>query len=273
MPAIFANRIMQNYQIDGPGEGAPVLFINSLGTNLHIWDDVVRQLPHTFRVLRYDVRGHGKTCRSPGEDTIDRLVDDLIALLDALQCGRCLPIGLSIGGLIALKLALRDPARVGGLVLTHTAARIMTSEFWDARIALLQNQGLAESVETMLERWFTREWREANPEKLRKWQRMLRETDCDGYIGCCRVLGRTDLRDEITELGKMDTLVVSGSLDLNTTPDDGRWLAEAIPGARYRLLEGLAHVSCIEAPETFAKTIVPFIMGTDWYKSFGLEDV
>ncbi len=272
MPTVTANGIVQNYRLDGPESGVPLLFINSLGTNLHIWDDVVREMPETFRILRYDVRGHGKTGQGPGADTIDRLVCDLSALLDALNFPRCMTVGLSIGGLIALKLALSSPERLAGMVLAHTAARIVNPGFWSNRIALLERQGLAKSVDTMLERWFTEAWRMANPEKLAIWQRMLRETDLDGYIGCCRVLGGTDLRDDIRSLTVMDTLVVSGSLDLNTTPEDGRWLADAIPGARYHLLEGLAHISCIEAPERFAKTILPFIAGTDRYASPDLQN-
>ncbi len=271
MPTILANGISQTYRIDGPEEGAPILLINSLGTTLAIWDEVVQLLPRPFRVLRYDMRGHGGTSRRPGAETIDCLVDDVIDLLDVLGFGQCLPVGLSIGGLVALRLAVREPDRVGGLVLTHTAARIATPAYWTERIALLQEQGLEGSLDAILGRWFTSAWCQANPAKFGQWQQMLRQADVEGYIGCCRVLGRTDLRDDITRLAPMDALVVSGSEDLTTTPEDGRWLADAIPGAHFQVLEGLAHISCLEAPGTYAQTIVPFIIGTDWYASLDLD--
>jgi 3-oxoadipate enol-lactonase len=263
MPFIRAGELTAHYDLSGPS-GAPVIaFANSLGTNTHVWDAQAAGLAGRFRILRYDMRGHGLTDCPPvpangAGYTIDGLVDDALGLLDALGIDRVHFCGLSIGGMVGQRLAARAPGRVSSLILCDTANRIGPSAMWDERVATVRARGLAAIAERVLERWFTGEFRAKHAEEAQGFANMLVRTPADGYIGCCLAIRDADLRRDGEKID-CPTLVICGDEDQATTPEAARNLADSIDGAHLEIVDGAAHISCVERPEAVTGLISGFL--------------
>ena len=244
-----------NYLLEGP-EDAPVLVLsNSLGTALEMWDDQSAVLRERFRLLRYDTRGHGASPAPPGPYSIDDLGRDVISLLDQLGIERASFCGLSIGGMTGMWLAAEAPERVERLVLCCTSALLGPKSVWEERIATAREKGMAALVDGVIERWFTPAFRAENSEAVEKMARTLRETDPEGYAGCCAAIRDMDLRDRLPSI-RTPTLVVSGAEDPATPPEHGRSIADAIPGARFEVVPRAAHIANVEHPETLTQLIL-----------------
>jgi 3-oxoadipate enol-lactonase len=247
-----------HYRLDG--DGAEVLVLsNSLGTDLGLWDAQAPAFAERFRVLRYDGRGHGGSEVTPGAYTIELLARDLLALLDGLSLTRVHLCGLSLGGQVGLWLALHAPERLGRLVLCNTGPRIGTVDIWNARMEAVRRGGVEAVARGAIERWFTPAFRERDPVEVERLRRMLLATPAEGYIGACAAVRDLDVRDAVSRVG-VPTLVVTGSADAATPPEDARRLAEAIPGARYVELPA-AHLSNIEAAGDFTAAVTTFLSG------------
>src|SRR5690606_31805665 len=170
------NGVVLHVEDLGAADGPALVFSNSLGTDLRIWDDVVGQLADRFRIVRYDKRGHGLSEIGETPYSIDDHVDDLAALLDDLAIEGAIVCGLSVGGLIAQGLYAKRPELIAGLILCDTAHKIGAAELWNTRMAAIEKGGIASIAETILERWFSRELRENNPDALAGWRAMLTRT-------------------------------------------------------------------------------------------------
>ncbi len=192
MPTVEANGIRINYRIDG-ADGAPVLMLsNSLGTSLHMWDRQVPELSKRFRVVRYDTRGHGKTDAPAHPYTFAMLGQDAIALMDALKLPKVRFCGLSMGGMIGMWLARNAPARIEQLVLSNTAAKFGLPEIWNQRIAAVRASGMKSITGAVIERWFTKEFREKSPKAIEPIVEMLHTTKPEGYAGNCAAIRDVD---------------------------------------------------------------------------------
>lgn len=264
MPFIDADGLTVHYDLTGPANAPVLLLANSIGTSLHIWDATLPALTQRFRVLRYDMRGHGLTGVSPvGADSgysMDRLADDAVALLDALGVGRAHVCGLSIGGMMAQRLAVKAPERVDGLILCDTAGLIGPPSIWADRIAAIRANGLGSIAEGVMARWFTERFRAERPDLIRGYVAMLSRTPVDGYVGCSMAIRDADLRADNARI-VAPTLVVVGSEDLATSPALARELADGIPGARFAILPDAAHIPCVERPAELAALILEFLNG------------
>jgi 3-oxoadipate enol-lactonase len=194
MTIVTDDGVRLHYRIDGPPDGPPLLFVNSLGTDLRMWDPQVDLLADDLRVIRYDSRGHGRSDAPSGEYTVERLALDALALLDALDVERATICGLSLGGIVALWLAIYRPARVGRLVLANTAARIGTDENWRARTAAVEAGGMAAIRDAVLARFLSRDFRQRNPDVAERIGDMVLSTPAHGYIAACAALRDADLR-------------------------------------------------------------------------------
>jgi 3-oxoadipate enol-lactonase len=259
MPFVEADRANIYYQLDGH-EGAPVLMLsNSLGTALEMWDPQVRALTMRYRLLRYDSRGHGRSAVTSGPYTIERLGRDALAILDALGLQRVMFCGLSKGGMVGQWLGANAPDRVERLVLCNTSAHIGAPEVWNQRIETVRAMGTGAIVPGVIERWFTRPFRESAPEEVAKVRAMLEATDPEGYVACCAAVRDMDLRDAIPGI-RAPTLVIAGYHDLPTPPDHARLIAESVPGASMVTLDA-AHLSNIEAQADFTKAVLDFLGG------------
>jgi 3-oxoadipate enol-lactonase len=240
-----------HYRLDGP-EGAPVLVLaNSLGTDLELWS---RNVPHwqgSFRVLRYDLRGHGGSAVSSEPFGVDDLGRDVLELLDALGIDRVSFCGLSLGGAIGQWLAANAPGRIDRLVLACTMARFGEPEQWLDRASRVRAEGLGSIADSVLGRWFTRELPHGEVAAFRE---MLLATPTEGYAATCEALARWDFRDRVGEI-QAPTLVIVGADDPVTPPSDIALLAEGIPDARLIALEGAAHLANVERPDAFATAV------------------
>jgi len=245
------------YELSGP-EPAPVLmFSNSLGTNVAMWDPQMQALSQDFRILRYDTRGHGESSVTPGPYSIDHLAGDVLALLDQLRIERVHFCGLSMGGMIGMSLAIGMPRRLLKLVLCNTAPKIGSPEVWNTRIDTVRKGGMRAVVDSVLERWFTPSFRTGSPSAIESTKRMLLTTPVEGYVASCAAVRDMDARDSSSSI-RVPTLIISGIHDPVTPPSDGHFLAERIPGAAYKELPA-AHLSNIEASAAFTMEVSNFL--------------
>src|SRR5690606_8350855 len=191
MQTIQANGAELHVAVSGPDTGPAVVFANSLGTDLRVWDALIPHLAPGLRLVRYDKRGHGLSEETPGPYSIETLADDAAALIAALGLGRVVFVGLSIGGLIGLSLAARHPGLLAGLVVSNSAARIGDAAMWNARIAAIRKDGLASIAAPTMERWFSPAFRAAGHDAV--WARMLSRQPQGGYVACCQAIAGADL--------------------------------------------------------------------------------
>jgi 3-oxoadipate enol-lactonase len=243
-----------NHVLEGP-EDAPVLVLsNSLGSTLEMWDDQASVLRERFRLVRYDQRGHGDSPVPSGPYELEDLGLDLLALLDRLEIERVSFCGLSIGGLVGMWLASEDPGRVERLLLCCTAARF-DPDFYDARANKVRAEGVGAIAATVLERWFTPEFRASRPETVEWAESMLCSTPVEGYAGCCEALRDADVRSRLGEI-RAPTLVVAGAEDPATTVDQAEEIRDSIRAARLVVIERAAHLANIEQPESVTREIL-----------------
>jgi len=247
------------YLVDGPADAPVLLLSNSLGTTLDSWTKQVAPLSRSFRVVRYDTRGHGRSVVTPAPYSLDLLGRDALAVLDAVGARRAHVCGLSLGGLTGMWLAVHARGRVDRLVLANTAAKIGTAEGWDQRIRDVRSLGLSPISEGALPRWFTADFRRREPGAVEVMRSMVAACAPEGYIGCCAVLRDADLRASLANIA-CPTLVVAGSDDPVTTPADGEALRAAIPGAHLVSLRA-AHLSNIEQSDAFTAAVRDFLSG------------
>ncbi|ALG74039.1 3-oxoadipate enol-lactonase [Azospirillum thiophilum] len=262
MPFIEAAGITQHYDLTGPADAPVLLFANSIGTSFHIWDAVMPHLSQRYRILRYDMRGHGLTQATPvtGDSgySMDMLADDAAGLMDALGIARAHVCGLSIGGMMAQRLAVKAADRVHGLVLCDTAGQIGPPSVWTDRIAAIRARGMSAIAEGVMARWFTAGFRDSRPDQIRGYTAMVARISEDGYVGCAMAIRDADLRADTAGI-KAPTLVICGEEDVVTPPDLARELAARIPGARLELLPGAAHIPGVEKPAELAALIDGFL--------------
>jgi 3-oxoadipate enol-lactonase len=249
-----------HYRLDGDPGAEPLIFSNSLGAGLHMWDAQADALRERFHIVRYDTRGHGASGVPPRPATVEQLGRDLLALADHLGLGRAHLCGLSLGGLTAQWLAAHHPSRVGRLVLSNTAARIGSVESWSARIAAVEAGGMAAIADAVLARFFSPGFRRAFPATVARIGATLLATDPAGYCACCAALRDADLRPLSAGIAA-PTLVVAGSLDEATPPEQAEALHALIRGSALALLEGAGHLANLEQPEAFSALVHRFLAG------------
>lgn len=246
-----------------PRPGAPaLLFLNSLGTSLEMWDDQIGPLQEHFEILRYDVRGHGKSSVGGSRElTIEQLARDALAVLDSCGIARAHLCGLSLGGMTSMYIAKHWPDRVLKVALCNTSPHMPPRENWESRIATARAQGMAPLTETVLNRWFTPQFRETEPERVDRVRHMLLSTNPDGYAACCAAIRDMDQREDIKDI-TATTLVIGGAQDPATPPDQAELIAGSIPGAQLKLLDA-AHLSNIERAKEFTAALKEFLGTSD----------
>lgn len=257
MPVIDADGCKLNVQVDGPDKAPALVLSNSLGTNLSMWDEQLKALSQNYRVIRYDQRGHGKSGAPKGPYTIDRLGQDVVAILDQLKIAKAHFLGLSMGGTTGMWLARKAARRFDKIILANTGARIGTQDVWNARIASVLAKGMASVVDATLERWFSKTFYDNNPQTVTAVRKMLMTTPAHGYAGCSAAIRDADQRWDIGYV-KIPTLVIIGTLDPATPPVGGEQIASRIPGAKVALLEA-AHLSNLEKSEQFTAEVQKFL--------------
>jgi 3-oxoadipate enol-lactonase/4-carboxymuconolactone decarboxylase len=258
MPLVDTNGTKLFYDLSGP-DGAPVVvFSNSIGTTMEMWDHQVRALCDRFRCLRYDTRGHGRSSVVDDPVSIETLADDLAGLLDALGIASAHVVGLSLGGMTAQAFALRHSARVESLVLMATSAHLPTQESWDARAQAVREGGMAAIVEMVMPRWFTPETTAQRPDRVRFLRERFLALEPEGYAVCCGAIGRMDLRGSISAIEK-PTLVIAGAGDPATPVAMSEQIKSRIAGAELVVVPEAAHQISVEQPEAVNALLEEFL--------------
>jgi 3-oxoadipate enol-lactonase len=247
-----------HYRTDGDAADKPWLtFCNSLGTDLTMWDRQAVALSHSYRVLRYDRRGHGLSSTPSAPYALADLGNDVLALLDALGIARTHFCGLSIGGLTGQWLALHAGDRLGRIVLCATAARIGTRASWSARIEAVQADGLGALAAATAQRWFTPAFIAAEPGTVGAVLERFAATSPEGYTGCCAALADADLREDIARIPN-PVLAISGEDGPVWPPSELKAVAATVQRGRHVSLAG-RHIVNIESSSSFNAALIDFL--------------
>ena len=234
-----------NHVVEGPADAPTVLLLNSLGTDLRMWDPQAAALRGEFRIVRCDARGHGDSPYTAAPWTLADLGADVLRLLDLLGIEEAHVAGVSLGGATAVWLAAHAPERVDRLVACFTSAFFGPPDPWLARAETVRAEGVAAVSEGVLGRWFTDS---IDAGQRARMKAMLEATRPDGYAAATEVVAHLDLGDDLPTV-TAPTLVVAGAEDVATPPAMGRALADGIPGARFVEIPGAAHLGNVERPD------------------------
>ena len=249
------NSTRLHWRMDGDESGKKVVFANSLGTDLRVWDEMIEHLPKQLCLIRFDKRGHGLSDCPDAPYHMNALIEDTEDLLDLLGAKDVVLVGLSIGGMIAQGLAAKRPDLIKALVLSNTAAKMGDAQMWHQRIAMVRDGHINEIADQILERWFSERFRQQR--KYALWRNMLIRTPQEGYLGCCAAIADADLTHLLGSI-RQPTLGICGSEDGASPPDLMSGTLSQISGSRFEVIKGVGHLPCVEAPETFAEILTRF---------------
>ncbi|MGD1878998.1 MAG: 3-oxoadipate enol-lactonase [Kiloniellaceae bacterium] len=257
MPFVNGQQGRIYWRVDGYDKAPPLLLLNSLGTDLGMWDPIVPLLHDRFRLLRMDTRGHGASDAPSGDYTIAGLAEDAGCVLDAAGVTQASLCGLSLGGMTALQFALAAPERVLKVVACNTTAEV-PAQPWLDRAAVVRQQGMGAIVTAVMSRFFSDSFLAADRPELATVRASFLATSPQGYAACCTAISAVDLLERLPAL-RRPLLVINGRLDSATPPaEHGDRIAAAVPGARAVELE-TGHISAVEQPEAFAAAVTEFL--------------
>ena len=242
--------------------GPTLLLAHSVGCDASLWDPLIALIPDAWRLIAYDMRGHGRSDAPGGDYTVAELGADALAILAAVGAERVYVCGLSLGGTVAQWLALNRPERVAGIALADTAARLGTIEGWDARIAAARDGGMASLVALSMTRFFSAGFRLRRPDVIEHFRKVFLATPAQGFAGCCAVLRDADTRATLGGIA-CPTLVIVGAQDEPTPPADAEALAAGIAGATLAILP-TGHLSAVEDAAGFADALVRHVAAIAW---------
>ena len=247
-------------EVEGPDDAPVLLLSNSLGADLAMWDPQVPALSRVFRVVRYDTRGHGRSPVPDADSTIDDLADDVVALLDRLDVERAHVAGLSIGGMTALRLAVREPHRVDTLAVLCSSAYTGNEQSWRERAHTARTQGTGALADAVVGRWFTPGYAAGHPDLVDRMRATIAGTSVEGYASCCAAIAGMDLRADLGSI-TAPTLVVSGADDPALPPEHQQLIADGIPGARLLTVSPGAHLANIERADQVTDALLAHATG------------
>lgn len=235
-----------------------VVFSNSLGSTWSMWDRQLAAFEDRFRVVRYDIRGHGASEVPTGPYSIDDLADDVVAILDELGLQRVHFVGLSLGGMTGMRLAARHPERVDRLVALCTAAHLGPASAWQERAALVRSSGAQAVAEAVVTRWYTEPHRTASPQVVATAEATVTATPAEGYAGCCEAIAEMDLRADLASI-VAPTLAIAGADDPATPPEFLAEIADGVQDGTLLVIEGAAHLANDEQPDAVTDAILEFL--------------
>lgn len=263
---VTLNGINFHYQVEGR-EGAPwLVFSNSLTTDLGMWDGEVDKLKERYRILRYDTRGHGRTEASEAPYSFDLLVSDVIALMDAVGVERAHYVGLSLGGMTGLGVAIEHGDRLLSLAAcdSRAFAEPAWAGLWNGRIEVARAGGMAALVEPTIARWFTEAFQKepGNAATLDKVRAMIGATAVEGYVGCALALQQLDYLPRLGEIS-VPALFMTGASDQSTPPAASQEMHAAVPGSTCVIVDPASHISNMENPAQFDAALIAHLERAD----------
>lgn len=232
---------------DGPPDAPMLILGNSLGTSTAVWEPQVPDLRSRFRLLRFELPGHGGAPAWPGPYTIGQLGAGVLALLDDLSVARAGYAGISLGGMIGLWLASHAPDRIRALGLVCTSAHLPPAEGWRERAARVRTAGMSSVSAQVVSRWFTADYAAREPEVVSSVRTTLEKADPEGYAGCCEAIAELDLRAGLPAV-TAPTLVIAGDADPATPPEHGAAIAAGVRDGRLLVLPRAAHLATLCSP-------------------------
>jgi len=252
--------VKTNHRIDGRG-GRWVTFVTGIANDLTMWDGQIPALAGDFRILRYDLRGHGGSEATGGDYSMALLVEDLKALLDAQKIQKTSLVGLGLGGALAQAFAIEHPDRLDRLMPCCCRARMVPdfAAMWHKLRETVRQNGLETIVEPTVQRWFSEDFKAAHPDVLDSIRRMIRGTTLEGYLGVTAAFIALDVEDRLQEI-RAPTLYVSGAEDkLGGPPALMQGLSGKVKGARHVSVPNAAHIANIQNPEGFNRVLGEFL--------------
>jgi len=257
---IKTNGIQMNYELSGKKGNPVVVLSHSLASSLVMWNPQMDVLNSHFQVLRYDMRGHGKSDITSGPYTLEFLADDVIGLLDALKIDRVHYVGLSIGGMIGQSLALNHAHRLRSLALCDTAA-VFPAEaqpLWQERIDKALSKGMEVQVDETMERWFTPSFLKQRPPMVEIIRKEILVTSVQGYIGCAEAIRKLNYLDRLSEI-KLPTLIMVGEDDPGTPVSASEAIHQHLSNSKLFILPSARHLSNIEQAKAFNEILLKFL--------------
>ena len=255
MSTAKVNGIEINYEVTGK-EGAPWLVLShSLACSVRMWDPQVEAFKGRFRILNYDMRGHGATSAPQGPYTLDMLADDVLGLMKHLKIEKAAYCGLSIGGMIGQTIAIRGGGPFAKMVFadtTHTQPPEAVKQ-WEERIKVAQTQGMKPLVASTMERWFTPAFRESPPAK--KIAKLIEDTPVAGYVGCGQAIMKLNTTARLKEI-RLPVLAIAGEAD--PSAPGTKYIGENVPGAKLVMIPQAAHIANVEQPAKFNQALKEF---------------
>lgn len=255
---VNANGIDINYRLEGPDEAPVVVLCHGLLGNLHMWDRQMSVLTPRYRVLRFDNRGHGGTQVTAPPYSIELFTEDTVALLDALDIHRAHFVGASLGGMIGQLLAVKHAKRLGSLCFVGTLSYMPPEQMWVERIRVAREQGLEALAPTILERWFTPEFRQRDPDAVTPIRNSVLNTEVDGFVGACEAIKTMYLTPSLSSIA-MPTLVLGADQDPGIPVSETEMIHREIAGSEMKIIDGARHLFCIERPTEFNAILMDFL--------------
>ena len=258
---ITVNGIDLACQVDGPDEGPVLVLSHTLATSRAMWRRQIPHLARRYRVVSYDMRGHGESAAPDYPYSLEMLSEDVIGVLDSLGVDRpAIFLGISIGGMIGQALALRHPARFRAFILASTSSRMPPEgqAMLDQRIEAVRKDGLEGQVQGTLERWLSPEFRAREPETTKWVADMIRATPAAGFIGCGRAVQKLDYTDQLSQVAA-PTLIIAGEKDPGAPVAAAQAMHERIKGSRLEIMPDCQHQTPIEAPDRFNQIVDAFL--------------
>jgi 3-oxoadipate enol-lactonase len=257
---IKANGIQLNYELSGKKDGSFVILSHSLGSSLMMWNPQMKALEPHFQVLRYDIRGHGKSEAPPGAYALELLGEDAVALLDVLEIEKVHWVGLSMGGMIGQSVALNYPKRLESLALCDTGAAIApeAQPIWQERIDAVREKGVASQLEPTMERWFTPAFLKLNSYMLGVIRKEFLATPAQGYLGCIYAIRKLNYLERLSAIN-VPTLIMVGEDDPGTPVSASEAMHRRIPNSKLVIIKSARHLSNVEQPEVFNTNLLTFL--------------
>lgn len=260
---VQANGIDIACEVTGP-QDAPALILNhSLATSRAMWRRQIEAFAPSYRVIAFDMRGHGESAAPDFPYSLEMLADDVVGILDSLGIERpTIYLGISIGGMIGQSLGLRHARRFRALVLANTTSRVPPEGrvAWDQRIEAIRRDGVEGQVQPTLERWLSADFRARDPETTRWVADMIRATPAAGMIGCAQAIKDLNYTDQLERI-TLPTLVIAGEKDPGTPVAAAQVIHERIKGSQLAVMPACLHQTPIEAPESFNRIVADFLAG------------
>ncbi|MDN5747159.1 MAG: 3-oxoadipate enol-lactonase [Pseudonocardia sp.] len=249
-----------HHRVDGPDDALVLVLGPSLGTDLHLFDAQVAGLADRFRIVRYDLPGHGGSPTPAGPYTMAGMARDVAALLDRLGIDRFHYAGVSIGGAIGQQLALDYPDRVLSLAAIASAARFADPDSWPKRAATVRESGTEAIAASRPGTWFVPSF--AGTDEAERLLAMLHATIDEGYAGCCEAIATFDVRDRLASIG-VPVLAIAGAQDPATPPELVRVISDGVADGRFEVVGDSAHLLNAEKPERVTDLLAEHLAPVD----------